>query len=612
MVDTGWTGQTLGDRYQIQELLGEGGMSAVYKAYDPNLRRVVAVKLIHSHLSRDPKFVRRFEEEAAAVAKLRHENIIQIFDFNNEGSTYYIVFEFVPGESLRERMVRLNESNRVISVYDITSYSASIADALHYAHKRGLIHRDIKPANVMISVQGQAILTDFGIVKIVGGDTHTATGAVMGTARYISPEQVRAESVDFRTDIYSLGVTIFEMASGKPPYAADSAMTVMMMHINDPVPDIRSYRPDLPPALTDVINKAMAKDPDQRFQDGAELAAALRSVDKAPLGAAAVPIAAALAPESTVVAPPPAGSKPTSPKTKPPPAGVKQGAAVSGSAAAGAAAAADSKGKSRNTILIGAVGGLILLILCIAVAALIFGSGILSGQEDETPAALVAPTLDNDDEIAEAGEGTVESATATEEAIIQETDEAAVFQQTEEAAAFKQTEAAVPQNTEEATEESLVEPTLAPTTEARATRLLPTRTAEPSPTLTSTPTPTEDPATEAPPTETPTSAPTPITALFVLINTILLDGDSFVVDYTPQGYTPVLPGMHVHFFFNTVPPQNAGVGPTQGRWFVYGGPNPFTGYKVGDRPSGATHMCTLVANPDHTIQLGTGNCRQLP
>ncbi len=609
MIDTGWTGQTLGDRYQIQELLGEGGMSAVYKAYDPNLRRVVAVKLIHSHLSRNPKFVRRFGEEAAAVAKLRHENIIQVFDFNNEGSTYYIVFEFVPGESLRERLVRLSKSLRKLSVFDITSYSASIADALQYAHKRGLIHRDVKPANVMISVQGQAILTDFGIVKIVGGDTHTATGAVMGTARYISPEQVRAEPVDFRTDIYSLGVTIFEMASGEPPYAADSAMTVMMMHINDPVPDVRSFRPDLPPALTDVINRAMAKDPDQRFQDAAELAAALRSVDKAPLGTAAVPIVAAQAPVTTVVVPPPAGSKAASPKTKSPPASVKKGAA------AGEAAASDSKGENRNTILIGAVGALILLFLCIAVAAVIFGSGILSGQEDETPLAQVEPTLDNNDDIAGVGEGTVESVTTIEAAFVQQTDEAAVVQQTENASAFEQTEEApVLQQTEQATEESLIEPTLAPTTEARATRVPPTRTAEPSPTSvpTNTPRPTEAPPTEAHPTDTPTAAPTPIAALFVLINTILRDGDSFVVDYTPQGYTPVLPGTHVHFFFNTVPPQNAGSGPTQETWFLYGGPNPFTGYKVGDRPSGATQMCSLVANPDHSIQLGTGNCRQLP
>ena len=603
MNDSGWIGKTLSDRYQIQELLGEGGMSAVYKAYDPNLRRVVAVKLIHSHLSRDPKFVRRFEEEAAAVAKLRHENIIQFYDFNNDGSTYYIVFEFVPGESLRERMVRLSESNRTLPESDIVNYSASVADALHYAHKRGLIHRDIKPANIMISVHGQAILTDFGIVKIIGGDTHTATGAVMGTARYISPEQVRSESVDYRTDIYSLGVTIFEMASGEPPFAADSAMTVMMMHINDPVPDLRTFRPDLPPALTNVIGKAMAKYPDQRYQDGAELADALRAVNKAPLGAAAVPIVAAQTAGSTVAAPPPVSSKPASPQSTPAPTAEKQDAASTNAATT----ASKSKVNSRNTILIAAAGALILLLLCFAIAAVIYGSGIIGG-DDETPLAEAAATSSTDSEVVGNGEDPPASETAEEATNIQQTEETANLQQTQEAAAFTQTkEAAAFRLTEEAEEESRVEPTLAPTNESAATSAPPTHTAEPSPTLV----PTNPPPT-APPTETPSAAPTTPAGLSVLINTIHLDGNSYMVDYTPFGYTPQLPGTHVHFFFNTVPPQNAGVGPTQETWILYGGPNPFTGYKVGDRPSGATQMCTLVANPDHTIQLGTGNCSDLP
>jgi serine/threonine protein kinase len=582
MNNSGWIGKTLGDRYEIQELLGEGGMSAVYKAYDPNLRRVVAVKLIHSHLSRDPQFVRRFEEEAAAVAKLRHENIIQVYDFNNDGSTYYIVFEFVPGESLRERMVRLNESDRIMPQDDVISYSSSVADALHYAHKRGIIHRDIKPANVMISVHGQAILTDFGIAKIVGGDTHTATGAVLGTARYISPEQVRSEAVDYRTDIYSLGVTIFEMASGEPPFAADSAMTVMMMHINDPVPDIRTLRPDLPARLAQVINQAMAKKADQRYQDASELAAALRSVDKDQLGAAAAAAhVVAQPPPSTVAAPPPVRKRPaahqsTSPQPYPP----RMTAAPSPPTIL-PAAAGESKGGNRSIVLIGAAGAIILLILCIAAAAVIFGTGILSGQEEETPIAQVGPTLGNESEATAAVDELNQTETPTKAAVVEPTEEP----------------------TKEPTEELEIEPTLAPTIAPSATPP-PVPTAEPSPTLTATDTP--------PPTDSPTAAPTEPAGLSVLINSIGLDVDSYVVDYTPQGYTPQLPGTHIHFFFNTVPPQNAGVGPTQEPWILYGGPNPFTGYKVGDRPSGATQMCTLVANPDHTIQLGTGNCANLP
>jgi serine/threonine protein kinase len=282
MSEPGWIGRTIGERYQIQELIGQGGMSAVYKAYDPNLRRVVAIKLIHSHLSQDPQFVRRFEEEAASVAQMRHPSIIQVYDFNIEGNTYFIIFEFVPGESLRERLQRTIEANRSLELTKIVDYSSTVAGALDYAHNLGIIHRDIKPANVMINVHDQAILMDFGIVKIVGGDTHTATGAVLGTARYISPEQVRGESVDSRTDIYSMGVMLYEMSSGRPPYEADSAITVMMMHVNDPIPDIRSVRPDLPASLANVITRAMAKNRSNRYQSAAELAQASRSIKSDP------------------------------------------------------------------------------------------------------------------------------------------------------------------------------------------------------------------------------------------------------------------------------------------------------------------------------------------
>ena len=254
-------------------------MSAVYKANDPNLRRVVAVKLIHPHLSRDPEFVRRFEEEAAAVAQLRHPNLIQVFDFTNDDDTYYIVFEFVPGETLQDRLQRLHESGRQMNIDDTVNIITQSADALDYAHKKGLVHRDIKPANIMVNMQNDPIIMDFGIAKIMGGTQHTATGAVLGTARYMSPEQIKGEKIDPRTDIYSLGVTLFEMLGGRPPFDANSAMSVMMMHMTDPVPDLRDLRADVPPGLIAVINKAMAKDPDDRYQSAAEFAAAIRELD---------------------------------------------------------------------------------------------------------------------------------------------------------------------------------------------------------------------------------------------------------------------------------------------------------------------------------------------
>ena len=273
-----WTGKKLSNRYVIDEMLGQGGMSAVYKASDPNLKRVVAVKMIHPHLSSDPDFVQRFEQEAAAVAQLRHHGIIQVYDFNQDDDVYYMVLEFVPGETIQDHLKRLNESGRRLSIANAVTYMAGVCDAVDYAHQRGMIHRDIKPANLMLNPQGEVILMDFGIAKIVGGTQHTATGAVVGTAMYMSPEQIRGEQPDRRSDIYSLGVTLFEMVGGQPPFQADSAMTLMMMHVNDPVPDPRKLNPEVPDDLVAVINKALAKDPNDRYQTAAQMASALRNI----------------------------------------------------------------------------------------------------------------------------------------------------------------------------------------------------------------------------------------------------------------------------------------------------------------------------------------------
>jgi serine/threonine protein kinase len=248
MVVSNWEGQTLGGRYQIGELLGQGGMSSVYKATDPNLRRSVAIKLIHPHLSNNPEFVRRFEEEATGVARLRHPNIIQMYDFNHEGGVYYMVMEYVAGETLQARLKRLNASGRHLPLQEAFKYTLDVCNAAGYAHQRGMIHRDIKPANVMLDVHGNAILMDFGIARMVGGQQHTATGAVMGTALYMAPEQIQGLHPDARADIYSIGVMLFEALSGRPPFEADSAMTLMMMHLNDPVPDLGQLHPGIPPS----------------------------------------------------------------------------------------------------------------------------------------------------------------------------------------------------------------------------------------------------------------------------------------------------------------------------------------------------------------------------
>jgi serine/threonine protein kinase/WD40 repeat protein len=276
MLPQSWIDKTIGGRYKIDSLLGHGGMSAVYRATDPNLRRMVAIKLIHPHLSVDPNFVNRFKEEAAAVARLRHPNIVQVHDFDIDGETYYMVMEYLVGETLQARLKRLNAAQRNMPSLEAINICTQICDAVGYAHNHELIHRDLKPANIMLDVNGQAILMDFGIVKIVGGEYHTATGATIGTAMYMSPEQIRSERADDRSDIYSLGVTLYEMLSGQTPYQADSTVTLMMMVLNDPLPDLQEVRQGIPESLAAVAKKALAKDKKDRFQTMEEMAAALQ------------------------------------------------------------------------------------------------------------------------------------------------------------------------------------------------------------------------------------------------------------------------------------------------------------------------------------------------
>lgn len=292
MLPQSWIDQSIGGRYQINSLLGSGGMSAVYQATDPNLRRMVAIKLIHPHLSVDPNFVNRFKEEAAAVARLRHPNIVQVHDFNVDGETYYMVMEYLVGETLQARLKRLNAARRLMPFTEVLNICTQLCDAVGYAHNHELIHRDIKPANIMLDVNHQAILMDFGIVKIIGGEYHTATGATVGTAMYMSPEQMRSERVDERSDIYSLGVTLYEMLAGHPPYQADTTVTLMMMVLNDPLPDLRKIREGIPENLVAVAEKALEKDKKNRFQTMEEMTAALQAAEM---------VAGNIAPAKTIV-----------------------------------------------------------------------------------------------------------------------------------------------------------------------------------------------------------------------------------------------------------------------------------------------------------------------
>ncbi|MCI0576417.1 MAG: SUMF1/EgtB/PvdO family nonheme iron enzyme [Chloroflexi bacterium] len=261
-------------------------MSTVYKASDPNLQRTVAIKMIHPHLSDNPQFVRRFEQEAAAVARLRHPNIVQVYDFSQQQGVHYIVMEFVPGETLEQRLESLRKANLRLPLEETLRTMLALCDAVAYAHEQNMIHRDLKPSNVIINLVGQVILTDFGVAKLVGGRSLTETGATIGTASYMSPEQVTGEPVDHRADIYALGVMLYEMAAGKPPFEGSSPLTVMMAHVNEPVPDIRLTNSNIPDSLVAVLGKALAKKPVHRFQSALEMATALQVIGQQMIGTA--------------------------------------------------------------------------------------------------------------------------------------------------------------------------------------------------------------------------------------------------------------------------------------------------------------------------------------
>ncbi len=272
-----WIGRKLGGRYEIEEILGHGGMSTVFRATDPNLKRKVAVKLIHPHLTDNPEFINRFEQEAAAIAQLRHNNIVQVHDFNVETGVYYMVMEYIAGETLGDKLQKLKDAHMHLPINEIITILAKVCDAVNYAHERRMIHRDLKPTNVMINLLGEPILMDFGIAKIIGGHSHTATGAAMGTASYMSPEQVRGDKSDHRTDIYSLGIMLYEMLSGELPFKGDSTFQVMLKHVNEPIPDIRQFDMNTPLALITILERALAKEPRERYQSAKEMGTALNT-----------------------------------------------------------------------------------------------------------------------------------------------------------------------------------------------------------------------------------------------------------------------------------------------------------------------------------------------
>ncbi len=270
-------GQSLG-KYRVLEPLGRGGMAQVYRAYHPQLDRYVAVKVLRSDLVEDEEFLTRFRREAQSVANLRHPNIVQIHDFDFQDEIYYMVMELLEGDTLKAQLNQRRAKAEGLPQAEMVRIMLDILEGLAYAHNEGIIHRDIKPANIMLTKRGQAVISDFGIAQILGSTQFTVSGALMGTLSYMAPEQGLEGRTGVHSDIYSLGVVFYEMLTGQPPFDADTPLAILMKHVNDPLPLPRSIDPEIPAQFERVALKALAKEPDDRYQSAEEMANSIQEI----------------------------------------------------------------------------------------------------------------------------------------------------------------------------------------------------------------------------------------------------------------------------------------------------------------------------------------------
>ena len=358
-------GRTIGN-YQIREELGRGGMAVVYRAYQQSLNRYVAIKVLPPQFAFDREFVERFQREARAAAGLRHPNIVVIHDVGQEEGIYYIVMEYLEGQTLKQVI----EQEGPLPPQRVGRIIEQVAAALDYAHRRGFVHRDVKPANIFVGEGDRVTLTDFGIAKAGAETQHlTRTGTLMGTPEYMSPEQAEGGTVDYRTDLYALGVVLYQMLVGRVPFRGTTPHAVLHAVIYEPPPPPRQINPNLPPVIEAVIMQAVAKRPEQRFQRGAEMVAALR---------------AALAGKPATVPPPPrmAGQAPLK-AGRAPAAGQ-----ITGTLEHPGAKRSGQSGKQGSLLVWIMAGIAVVLFLFLGVLVLLLAGG--GGKETPVPATIQA------------------------------------------------------------------------------------------------------------------------------------------------------------------------------------------------------------------------------
>lgn len=266
-------GTVLSDRYRLEAKLGSGGMSTVYLARDEILDRPVAVKLMHREMTEQPEQLERFNQEARAVAKLSNPNVVAVIDAGEDQGRPYIVLEYVQGETLKQRIARVG----ALDATEALAYGLEVAQGLGVAHERNMVHRDVKPQNVLIDSTGRAKLTDFGIARELNDEGVTSTGKVIGTTDYVAPEQAMGKDVDPRSDIYSLGIVLFEMLTGDVPFQADNQIGVAMKHVNEELPDVQEIRPDISAASARVVDRSTTKNPEDRYETIEEMSEDLQA-----------------------------------------------------------------------------------------------------------------------------------------------------------------------------------------------------------------------------------------------------------------------------------------------------------------------------------------------